>query len=89
MARATVYEDVESDRERLTSMAQRIWETPELGLQEEKSAQVLINRLMEEEFDVEVGLGGMPTAFKASYGSGDPTVGILGSTTRSRTSPRR
>jgi aminobenzoyl-glutamate utilization protein B len=78
MARANVFEDIESERERLVSMAQRIWETPELGLQEEESAQVLIDRLDEEGFDMEVGLGGMPTAFKASYGSGDPTVGILG-----------
>ncbi|WP_435156242.1 amidohydrolase [Haladaptatus sp. DFWS20] len=78
MSKANVFEDIESDRERLISMTQRIWETPELGLHEEKSVQVLIDRLNEEGFDIEIGLGEMPTAFVASYGSGDPTVGILG-----------
>ncbi|WP_266081184.1 amidohydrolase [Haladaptatus caseinilyticus] len=78
MTKANVFEDIESDQGRLMSMAQRIWETPELGLHEEKSMQVLIDRLEEEGFEIEVGLGGMPTAFVASYGSGDPTVGILG-----------
>ncbi|MCO8243476.1 amidohydrolase [Haladaptatus sp. AB643] len=78
MARANVFEAVERERERLRAMAQRIWETPELGLHEEKSAQVLIDRLEEEGFDIEEGLGEMPTAFRASYGSGDPTIGILG-----------
>ncbi|WP_227779105.1 amidohydrolase [Haladaptatus pallidirubidus] len=78
MTKANVFEDIESDRERLISMAQRIWETPELGLHEEQSVQVLIDRLKEEGFDIEVELGEMPTAFVASYGSGNPTVGILG-----------
>ncbi len=78
MTRASVFEDVEHERERLLSMAQRIWETPELGLHEEKSVRVLIDRLSEEGFDIEEEIGEMPTAFRASYGNGDPTIGILG-----------
>ncbi|WP_227378554.1 amidohydrolase [Haladaptatus halobius] len=78
MTKARVFKDVETERERLKSMAQQIWETPELGLHEEESMQILVTRLEEEGFDVEIELGGMPTAFVASYGSGDPVVGILG-----------
>lgn len=78
MPRDDVFEDIENERERLTSMAQRIWETPELGLHEEESVAVLIDRLEEEGFEIETDVGGMPTAFVASFGSGDPTVGILG-----------
>ena len=59
-------------------MAQQLWETPELGLHEEESAAVLADRLREEGFAVETGVGGMPTAFVASFGDGEPTVGILG-----------
>ncbi len=78
VSKDTVFQDVAEQRDRLTSMARRIWETPELGLHEEESSQVLIDRLEEAGFDVEVGVGGMPTAFVASYGEGDPTIGILG-----------
>ncbi|WP_132059079.1 amidohydrolase [Halorussus amylolyticus] len=78
MTKASVYDEIESERDRLDRMAQQIWETPELGLHEEESSQVLIDRLDEEGFDIEVGVGGMPTAFVASYGDGGPTVGILG-----------
>ncbi|WP_207592297.1 amidohydrolase [Halomontanus rarus] len=78
MSNSAVYDDVDVQRTRLEEMARRIWETPELGLHEEESAQILIDRLREAGFDLEVGIGGMPTAFVASYGDGGPTVGILG-----------
>jgi aminobenzoyl-glutamate utilization protein B len=69
---------VESERERLFDLADRIWETPELGLHEEASAAALIEYLEAAGFDVETGIGGMPTAFVASYGEGAPRIGILG-----------
>ena len=78
MTKTAVYDDVEAERDRLESMADRIWKTPELGLHETQSAQVLIDYLEAEGFELDVGIGGMPTAFVASYGSGDPTIGILG-----------
>ena len=78
MTKGSVFEGIETERSRLESMARRIWETPELGLHEERSARVLVDRLDEAGFDLEVGVGGMPTAFVASYGDGGPVVGILG-----------
>ncbi|WP_306060018.1 amidohydrolase [Natronococcus wangiae] len=78
MAPGTVFDEVERDRDRLYSLAQQIWETPELGLHEHESAETLAEPLREEGFEVEMGVGGMPTAFVASYGEGNPTIGILG-----------
>lgn len=78
MARADTYEAVEERRERLCGLADDIWATPELGLHEEESSRTLVEALEAEGFDVETGIGGMPTAFVASYGDGDTRIGILG-----------
>ncbi|MFP8890223.1 amidohydrolase [Natrialbaceae archaeon A-CW2] len=73
-----VFDAIERDRPILERMAREIWESPELGLHEERSAALLREALADEGFDLEVGIGGMPTAFIATYGEGDATVGILG-----------
>ncbi|MEF8789805.1 MAG: amidohydrolase [Haloarculaceae archaeon] len=78
MARRDTYRAVEGRRERLYDLADEIWATPELGLHEEESAATLIEALGSEGFDVEAGIGGMPTAFVATYGEGEPRIGILG-----------
>jgi len=78
MVRRDTYEAVERRRERLFELADEIWSTPELGLHEEASAATLMDALEAEGFDVEAGIGGMPTAFVATYGEGDPRIGILG-----------
>ncbi len=54
-----------------------IWSYAELGLQEFKSSQLLVEHLEKSGFTVEKGLAGMPTCFVASYGSGKPVIGIL------------
>jgi aminobenzoyl-glutamate utilization protein B len=73
-----VFETVERERERLAELAREIWDTPELALEEEESSRTLREALAAEGFDVETGIGGMPTAFTATYGQGEPRVGILG-----------
>lgn len=78
MDRQRLYDGVEAERETLEAIAQDIWEHPELGLQEEESSAVLADALVERGFDVERGVGGMPTAFVATYGEGEPRIGILG-----------
>jgi len=54
-----------------------IWEFAEIGLQENRSSELLINKLRSEGFEIQTGVSGMPTAFVASYGSGHPIIGIL------------
>lgn len=55
-----------------------IWNYAELGMQETKSAAILIKTLEEEGFKIEKNVAGMPTCFVASWGSGKPVIGILG-----------
>jgi aminobenzoyl-glutamate utilization protein B len=64
--------------ERFGRISDAIWSYAELGLQEYKSSALLANTLEQEGFSVEMGLAGMPTCFVASYGSGEPVIGILG-----------
>ncbi len=68
---------IDEKRERITDVADRIWEYAELSLQEMKSAGLYCDVLGEEGFQVERGICGIETAFKASYGSGRPLIGIL------------
>ena len=44
----------------------KIWNTPELSMQEFESSAVLMDLLEENGFSVERGAAGMPTAFIAS-----------------------
>ncbi len=57
-------------------VADKLWENPELSMQEYKSSAALIRLLEENGFEVEKGVAGMPTAFVASYGEGKPVIGI-------------
>ncbi len=54
-----------------------IWEFAEVGLEEKRSAALLVEQLKAAGFDVKTGVSNMPTAFVASYGSGKPIIGIL------------
>ncbi len=58
-------------------MADEIWSLAELGYQEQKSSALLQRYLREEGFSVASGVAGIPTAFVASHGSGEPVIGIL------------
>ena len=55
----------------------KIWEFAELSLREFKSGELFAKALKEEGFHVEHPFCNIETAFKASYGSGKPVIGIL------------
>lgn len=78
MRKQALFETVEEESERLVELSRRIWETPELGMHEYESSEMLVDALRDEGFDVDVGIGGLPTAFVASFGDGGPRIGILG-----------
>jgi len=68
-----------SDNEsRIIEISDTIWEFAELGLQEFKSSKLLADELEKHGFTVERGVAEMPTAFTATFGSGKPTIGIMG-----------
>ena len=58
--------------------ARSLWEYAEVGYQETRSSALLQEQLAAEGFSVESGVAGIPTAFVASYGSGEPVLAILG-----------
>ena len=76
-AQTTAISEVDLLEKELVSVNRSIWDYAEVSLQEEKSSQLLIEKLKKYGFEVETGLAGMPTAFKASFGSGRPIVGVL------------
>ncbi len=54
-----------------------IWSFAELGYIEFKSSNLLQQTLKNSGFQVEANVGGIPTAFVATYGNGKPVIGIL------------
>ena len=67
-------------------MADDIFDHPELGLSEFRASGLLTSWLEKEGFQVEKGVGGLETAFKAVFkkGEGGPNIGLLWSMTRFR-----
>jgi len=63
--------------EHYSDIAQQIWEHAEVGYQEEKSAALLKNELVQAGFTLTESVADIPTAFSASFGSGSPVIGIL------------
>ena len=59
------------------TVARQIWEWAEVGYQENQSAALLQAELKQAGFTIEAGVAGIPTAFVASYGQGEPVIGIL------------
>ncbi|MFW9824535.1 MAG: amidohydrolase, partial [Candidatus Thorarchaeota archaeon] len=49
-----------------------------MGFYEYKSSELLAKTLKENGFNVDMGVASMPTAFVATYGSGKPTIAVLG-----------
>jgi aminobenzoyl-glutamate utilization protein B len=69
---------IDEKRDLMVGVSDKIWAFAEVALHEEKSAAVLAKALAGEGFTVEMGVGGMPSAFVATWGDGQPVVGFLG-----------
>ncbi|MEG0308524.1 MAG: M20 family metallopeptidase [Clostridium sp.] len=69
------------DRKRayITSMADDIFEHPEIGFNEFYACELLTNELRRNKFSVETGIAGLETAFRGIYqsGTGGPSIGLL------------
>lgn len=73
-----ISEIIESKKDLLTEVSDKIWEYAELKFEEYRSADLLCKTLEEEGFQVERNIAGMETAFIGRYGSGKPVIAILG-----------
>ena len=65
-------------RDELIKVSKEIWANPELGHKEHFASKRIAEILESEGFDVELGYVNIPTAIKATYGSGSPVIGLLG-----------
>lgn len=73
-----IFKYIEEQQQTFIDISDAIWGYAELAYHEEHSAAILMEALEAEGFEVESGLAGIPTAFRASYGTGHPIIGILG-----------
>lgn len=73
-----VLKHLESQSEIAWENAQKIWNFAEPGYQEVRSAKLLKDWLSSEGFKIETGIAGIPTAFTATYGKGEPVIAIMG-----------
>jgi len=70
--------NIEKNISTYNDIALKIWDYAEVGYKEEKSSKELIQILKNNGFKITEGVAGIPTAFIAEYGFGEPVVGILG-----------
>ncbi len=72
-------EQVLKHQEELIEMADQIFDLKEISFEEVKSAALLEDYLEKQGFEVERGIAGLPTAFRAVYknGTGGPSIGLL------------
>ncbi len=72
-----VVSEVDHRREELIALSLKLHANPETAFQEEKAAAWLSEYLETEGFAVERGICRIATAFRASYGEGEPKVAFL------------
>lgn len=71
-------ETIENRFDELTELSDKIWSYEEVAFKENQSSKALADYAEEQGFKVNRSVAGIPTAFTAEYGSGQPVIGILG-----------
>ena len=74
-----ILDAVRCQEQELLNMADCICDNPEVGLREYKASVLLADHLRQHGFKVELGVGGLDTAFRAEWsnGAGGPRIGLL------------
>ena len=75
----SLFQYIDSQKENLCQMADFIFDHPEYDGKEYEASKLLSNYLRDNGFEVEMGVGGYETAFRAVYQNleGGPSIGIL------------
>ena len=73
-----IHEILNEKAKYFSDISDYIWDNPELGYREYKSAEALKKATVELGFELVENLAGIETAFKGVYGSGHPVIGFLG-----------
>jgi aminobenzoyl-glutamate utilization protein B len=69
---------VEKHEAELIKISDSIWALAETAFEEDHSSRILADYAQKNGFTVERGVAGIPTAFVATYGSGNPVISVLG-----------
>jgi amidohydrolase len=75
--KSRIVDEIETQRPQLSELSRRIHNNPELGFHEHKAAVWLTEYLEQNGFAMERGIYGLETAFRASYGQGQPMIALL------------
>ncbi|MBI1885575.1 MAG: M20 family metallopeptidase [Chloroflexi bacterium] len=75
--KAKVAAEIDRRRDELIALSLKLHASPEVAFQEEKAAAWLSDFLEANGFSVERGICQIPTAFRATYGSGKPRIAFL------------
>ncbi len=75
--KVSVTGEIDAQHHQLSELSLKIHDNPELGFHEVKAAAWLTRYLERNGFSIEQGICELPTAFRASYGQGKPTIAIL------------
>jgi amidohydrolase len=76
-AKTRAKEGVAAASDQLIDVSRRIYENPELAMQERQAAALLADRLEEHGFQVERSATGLETAFSATWGEGPVTIAYI------------
>ncbi|HEY3739827.1 MAG TPA: amidohydrolase [Bryobacteraceae bacterium] len=76
--RAAILKSMDNHAPHYNQLAKEIWNFAELGFAETQSSKALQKELAASGFKIEANIGGAPTAFSATWGSGKPVIAILG-----------
>lgn len=68
---------IDENKELICKISDYIYDHPETSFEEYKSSKFLADALEANGFEVTYNIASIPTAFKATYGSGKPSLGIL------------
>jgi amidohydrolase len=75
--KAEISQRVDQQRQALIGLSLKIHDNPESGFKEEKASGWLTGYLAENGFQIEKGIGGLPTAFRAAYGKSKPSIALF------------
>lgn len=77
-SKKAVMASVENHKENLIKISDSIWALAETAFNESQSSEVLADYAEKNGMQVTRGVADIPTAFTATYGSGQPVISILG-----------
>jgi amidohydrolase len=75
--KSNIITSVDNYSQQLTALSRKIHDNPELGFKEVKASGWLTEFLKNQGFEVELGVYGLETSFRASYGKGTPVIGLI------------